>query len=230
MVGPSLSRLGASAERVCPRTLALTPVRCSPSQMEDSLLLLRFNCPDKSCDYIAGGWTDLRQHASHRHGAELWCVRQHLLAFCWARLSDGPLPSCASFSVMSASSSRRFSRTSRSSTRRLSCRTTCRRACLPGASRRRCHAAWRSRPRWASTQCKGSLARLATSDNIETDSKPSSARPQVPVLPLVLLRRRGPSQAHEGAPRGLLCLQALGRQGLVSRKARSVNDRVARES
>jgi len=42
--------------------------------MEDSLLLLRFNCPDKTCDYIAGGWTDLRQHASHRHGAELWCV------------------------------------------------------------------------------------------------------------------------------------------------------------
>ncbi|KAH9066386.1 hypothetical protein EDB87DRAFT_1733220 [Lactarius vividus] len=35
--------------------------------MEESLLLLRFNCPDSSCDYIATGWNDLKLHARGNH-------------------------------------------------------------------------------------------------------------------------------------------------------------------
>lgn len=42
--------------------------------MEDSLLLLRFNCPSKQCDYIASGWQDLRVHVRVAHKTELWYV------------------------------------------------------------------------------------------------------------------------------------------------------------
>jgi hypothetical protein len=35
---------------------------------EDTLLLLRFNCPDHSCDYVASNWTDLRAHTRSEHG------------------------------------------------------------------------------------------------------------------------------------------------------------------
>ncbi|KAI9459453.1 hypothetical protein BJY52DRAFT_1084852, partial [Lactarius psammicola] len=40
--------------------------------MEESLLLLRFNCADSSCDYIATGWNDLKLHARGNHG-KLMC-------------------------------------------------------------------------------------------------------------------------------------------------------------
>ncbi|KAF5330528.1 hypothetical protein D9619_005186 [Psilocybe cf. subviscida] len=40
--------------------------------MEDTLLLLRFNCPDSSCDYMGGGWGDLRLHVRATHG-KLMC-------------------------------------------------------------------------------------------------------------------------------------------------------------
>ncbi|KAH9001023.1 hypothetical protein EDB92DRAFT_1824251 [Lactarius akahatsu] len=40
--------------------------------MEESLLLLRFNCPDSSCDYIATGWNDLKLHARGNH-SKLMC-------------------------------------------------------------------------------------------------------------------------------------------------------------
>ncbi|KAF9792169.1 hypothetical protein BJ322DRAFT_17332 [Thelephora terrestris] len=36
--------------------------------MEDTLILLRFNCPDGSCDYIARGWGDLKLHVRGAHG------------------------------------------------------------------------------------------------------------------------------------------------------------------
>ncbi|KAI0320714.1 hypothetical protein OF83DRAFT_1169070 [Amylostereum chailletii] len=36
--------------------------------MDDSLVLLRFNCPDTSCEYIATGWNDLKLHARGVHG------------------------------------------------------------------------------------------------------------------------------------------------------------------
>lgn len=122
--------------------------------MEDSLLLLRFNCPDKTCDYIAGGWPDLRSHASHRHGAELWSVDPHaqLTGSRWNCLADS-LPLLHPSIATSASSSRRSFRMSRSSTRRLSFRITCHHAYPLGVGRQPCRAAWRSRPRWASTRC-----------------------------------------------------------------------------
>ncbi|CAL1705376.1 unnamed protein product [Somion occarium] len=40
--------------------------------MEDSLILLRFNCPESSCDYIANGWSDLKLHTRATHG-KLMC-------------------------------------------------------------------------------------------------------------------------------------------------------------
>lgn len=40
--------------------------------MEDTLILLRFNCPDGSCDYIAGGWSDLKLHIRGAHGHLMW--------------------------------------------------------------------------------------------------------------------------------------------------------------
>ena len=41
--------------------------------MDESLLLLRFNCPDSSCEYIATGWNDLKLHARGVHGKLMWC-------------------------------------------------------------------------------------------------------------------------------------------------------------
>ncbi|KAG8944946.1 hypothetical protein FRC04_001298 [Tulasnella sp. 424] len=35
--------------------------------MEDSLLILRFNCPDDSCDYVGNGWADLKWHVKDTH-------------------------------------------------------------------------------------------------------------------------------------------------------------------
>ncbi|KAF8175993.1 hypothetical protein BJ912DRAFT_1146929 [Pholiota molesta] len=40
--------------------------------MEETLILLRFNCPDPECDYIANGWSDLRLHVRGMHG-KLMC-------------------------------------------------------------------------------------------------------------------------------------------------------------
>ncbi|KDR73781.1 hypothetical protein GALMADRAFT_251582 [Galerina marginata CBS 339.88] len=40
--------------------------------MEDTLILLRFNCADPECDYIGNGWGDLRLHARATHG-KLMC-------------------------------------------------------------------------------------------------------------------------------------------------------------
>lgn len=46
--------------------------------MEDSLILLRFNCPDGSCDYIGSGWGDLRLHVRGVHGNLMWYERSSL--------------------------------------------------------------------------------------------------------------------------------------------------------
>lgn len=40
--------------------------------MEDSLLILRFNCPDDACDYIANGWADLKWHVKDTHKRLMW--------------------------------------------------------------------------------------------------------------------------------------------------------------
>ncbi|KAG8968551.1 hypothetical protein FRC03_006951 [Tulasnella sp. 419] len=35
--------------------------------MEESLILLRFNCPDANCDYVGNGWPDLKWHVRDVH-------------------------------------------------------------------------------------------------------------------------------------------------------------------
>jgi hypothetical protein len=42
--------------------------------MRDSLVLLRFNCPDSSCDYVATGWHDLKLHVRGIHKKFMWCA------------------------------------------------------------------------------------------------------------------------------------------------------------
>jgi hypothetical protein len=43
--------------------------------MEETLILLRFNCPDPSCDYVGiTGWGDLKLHVRATHGRLMWCV------------------------------------------------------------------------------------------------------------------------------------------------------------
>ncbi|KAL4064806.1 hypothetical protein V8B97DRAFT_1875710 [Scleroderma yunnanense] len=45
--------------------------------MEETLVLLRFNCPDHDCDYTASGWGDLKLHVRAVHGKMLCelCLR-----------------------------------------------------------------------------------------------------------------------------------------------------------
>lgn len=40
--------------------------------MEETLILLRFNCPDSACDYLGNGWGDLKLHVRATHGKLLW--------------------------------------------------------------------------------------------------------------------------------------------------------------
>ncbi|KAI0807653.1 hypothetical protein C8Q74DRAFT_79098 [Fomes fomentarius] len=40
--------------------------------MEDTLILLRFNCPDPQCSFIGNGWSDLKLHTRATHG-KLMC-------------------------------------------------------------------------------------------------------------------------------------------------------------
>lgn len=42
--------------------------------MEETLILLRFNCPDPDCDYIGNGWGDLKLHVRATHGKFIWYV------------------------------------------------------------------------------------------------------------------------------------------------------------
>lgn len=42
--------------------------------MQDSLVLLRFNCPDSSCDHMATGWNDLKLHVRGVHKKFMWCA------------------------------------------------------------------------------------------------------------------------------------------------------------
>ncbi|KAJ1307966.1 hypothetical protein OPQ81_002043 [Rhizoctonia solani] len=45
--------------------------------MEDTMILLRFNCPDEDCDVIAQGWSDLKWHVKEKHDSILCdlCIR-----------------------------------------------------------------------------------------------------------------------------------------------------------
>jgi E3 ubiquitin-protein ligase ZNF598 len=42
--------------------------------MDDTLALLRFNCPEQTCDAVASGWNDLKRHVNEEHGLVLWYV------------------------------------------------------------------------------------------------------------------------------------------------------------
>lgn len=39
-----------------------------PEILEDTILLLRYNCPDKDCDTACLGWPDLHRHVRSKHG------------------------------------------------------------------------------------------------------------------------------------------------------------------
>ncbi|KAJ7926223.1 hypothetical protein B0H13DRAFT_1973088 [Mycena leptocephala] len=45
--------------------------------MEETLLLLRFNCPDTECDYLGNSWSDLKLHTRATHGRLMCdlCIR-----------------------------------------------------------------------------------------------------------------------------------------------------------
>ncbi|KZT09676.1 uncharacterized protein LAESUDRAFT_646679 [Laetiporus sulphureus 93-53] len=45
--------------------------------MEETLILLRFNCPDPDCDYVGNGWSDLKLHTHAVHGKVMCdlCIR-----------------------------------------------------------------------------------------------------------------------------------------------------------
>lgn len=46
--------------------------------LEETLLLLRFNCPDSDCAYIGNGWGDLKLHVRASHGKLIWYVLDSL--------------------------------------------------------------------------------------------------------------------------------------------------------
>lgn len=39
---------------------------------EDTVLLLRYNCPDENCDVACLGWPDLHRHVKSQHGRVMW--------------------------------------------------------------------------------------------------------------------------------------------------------------
>jgi hypothetical protein len=55
--------------------------------MEETMILLRFNCPEPTCDYIAAaGWGDLKLHARGVHGRQMWYVWLIMIDTCRSRL------------------------------------------------------------------------------------------------------------------------------------------------
>lgn len=46
----------------------------SQEMMEDTLLLLRFNCPDPDCPFFGTGWSDLKHHVRAAHKLSMWSV------------------------------------------------------------------------------------------------------------------------------------------------------------
>jgi E3 ubiquitin-protein ligase ZNF598 len=42
--------------------------------MEETHALLRHNCPDPDCEYVAPGWGDLKLHVRGIHEKRLWSV------------------------------------------------------------------------------------------------------------------------------------------------------------
>ena len=40
--------------------------------MEETMILLRFNCPDNDCAFIGRNWNDLKAHVRAVHGKLMW--------------------------------------------------------------------------------------------------------------------------------------------------------------
>lgn len=57
----------------------LSIVFSTQEMMEETLILLRFNCPDEDCSFIAKGWNDLKMHVRAMHGKQLWYVPGYTL-------------------------------------------------------------------------------------------------------------------------------------------------------
>jgi len=70
--------------------------------MEETLILLRYNCPDSQCDYTATGWGDLKLHVRSAHSKMMWYVYKYLIV----HTERGAF---ASLQVNSVSGSRRSS-------------------------------------------------------------------------------------------------------------------------
>ncbi|KAI0672758.1 hypothetical protein C8Q78DRAFT_1121771 [Trametes maxima] len=63
--------------------------------MEETLILLRFNCPDSQCDFIGNGWSDLKLHTRATHGKLMCdiCIRfKKVFAHEHALYDPGQLP------------------------------------------------------------------------------------------------------------------------------------------
>ena len=45
---------------------------------EESLLLLRYNCPESTCDVACLGWPDLHRHVRNVHRKAMWYERKSL--------------------------------------------------------------------------------------------------------------------------------------------------------
>lgn len=64
--------------------------------MQESLFLLRYNCPDPSCDHrMAMGWNDLKLHVRDAHKKQMWCAPTCLLV-CHQQSESTTKAACAS--------------------------------------------------------------------------------------------------------------------------------------
>jgi hypothetical protein len=97
--------------------------------MEETLILLRFNCPDSQCDYTATGWGDLKLHVRDTHKKMMWYVDKYLIL----HTERGPL---VSLQVIFVSGPRRFSLMNMLCTPRTFSLYTCHRCCIALRNRR----------------------------------------------------------------------------------------------
>ncbi|CAG8561126.1 12238_t:CDS:2, partial [Acaulospora colombiana] len=88
----------------------------SQELMEDCLILLRFNCPDINCDFVATGWPELRAHVRRfssrhsKHTAASSDIESHpVCAFCDEALNKTPVVCYPNFLCHSAHLTNKYS-------------------------------------------------------------------------------------------------------------------------
>lgn len=59
-------------DEMASRDVKLSIIFQSQDIMEESLVLLRFNCPDDECVFVAKGWNDLKIHVRAVHNKFMW--------------------------------------------------------------------------------------------------------------------------------------------------------------